>query len=80
MVRFPSTYKYVYHELLNSLIKDWNYSCCGAPYDLVLCLIGKPFRRYTVETEPHKMEEDIRYLLGEIEHPTGDSKRMPKEF
>jgi len=48
---------------------------------------GMPFRRYSSYTEPQNLEQDIRFLLGEVEKPSinGNAidyhrKRMPKEF
>jgi len=49
---------------------------------------GMPFRRYSSETEPQNVEQDIKFLLGEVAEPSmkgnaieyWDKKRMPKEF
>jgi len=48
---------------------------------------GQPFRRYNSYTEPQNMEQDIKYLLGEVSKPSMNgnavdyyNKRMPKEF
>jgi len=48
---------------------------------------GQPFRRYSSFTEPQNLEQDIKFLLGEVAEPSlnGNAieyykKRMPKEF
>ena len=52
-----------------------------------IVLIGKPFRRYSSFTEPQNMEQDIKFLLGEVPQPSTDgsaieyyNSRMPKEL
>ena len=49
--------------------------------------IGMPFRRYSSFTEPQNMEQDIKFLLGEVPHPSFDgnaieyyNSRMPKDL
>jgi len=48
---------------------------------------GQPFRRYSSYTEPHNMEQDIKFLLGEVDEPSLDGNavdyhktRMPRDY
>ena len=53
----------------------------------ILIATGTPFRRYSSFTEPQNMEQDIKFLLGEVPHPSFDgnaieyyNSRMPKDL
>ena len=53
----------------------------------LIFLTGKPFRRYSSFTEPQNMEQDIKFLLGEVPQPSSDgsaieyyNSRMPKDL
>jgi len=65
---FSESFKLLYEPKHSNDIR-WNFEKFLIDKD------GRPFRRYSSETLPHKMENDTRYLLGEIQSPiqTGDA-------
>lgn len=60
--KFAKTYKLLYEPKHGNDVR-WNFEKWLINKD------GIPFRRYTPHTEPQNLEQDIKFLLGEVDDP-----------